>query len=355
MRKLVILAVAVVAGASIYHFRGPLAMALMEQVAERAMAGDVMAGLPDGLHLALCGAGAPLPDPKRSGPCVAVIAGQTLVVVDAGSHGGRNLQRMGLDTGRIEALFLTHFHSDHIDGLGELALLRWTSGSRSEPLPVHGPEGVEDIVGGFNAAYTRDFGYRTAHHGPAVAPPTGAGSRAVAFTLPFDGEGTAVYDGNGLTVTAFLVPHDPATPAVGYRFEYGGRSLLVSGDTVRSDNLAHFAAGVDLLVHEALTPHLVGIMNRAAGRLGRENVQRITHDILDYHTTPMEAAEIAAAAGAGHLLYYHILPPLLVPGLEAAFLDGVASVYTGPVTVGRDGTFVSMPRGSRDIRVSRRL
>jgi ribonuclease Z len=284
-----------------------------------------------------------------------VLAGSTLLVVDAGTDGARNLQRMGFTPGRIEAVLLTHFHSDHIDGLGELALLRWTTGSRKSPLPVYGPTGVDTVVDGFNAAYALDFGYRTAHHGPQIAPPEGAGSEPRAFDPPPSGTGVEVLHAGELTVTAFAVAHAPASPAVGYRFDYRGRSLVVSGDTRKSANLRRFAEDVDLLVHEALAPRLVGILNRAARHAGRDNVARIAEDILDYHTTPVEAAELAMAARARHLLYYHVLPPLRLPGLAASFLEGVATAYDGPVTVGRDGTFVSLPSGTGAIRVSERL
>ena len=355
MRKLAVVLVALPVLALVFVFRAELAMLIMARGADRAMAAEPLGNLDDGLHLALCGAGAPLPDRVRSGPCVVVMAGSTLAVVDAGSNGARNVQRMGFPPGRIEALFLTHFHSDHIDGLGELAMLRWTMGSHTTPLPVYGPTGLGSVVEGFNTAYAHDFRYRTAHHGSAVAPPDGAGSDAREFAPPSPGEGLEVWKRGGLTVTAFLVPHEPAAPAVGYRFDYAGRSLVVTGDTRRSETVAKFAAGVDLLVHEALAPRLVAILNRAARKAGRGNIERITHDILDYHTTPAEAAGIAAAAGVGHLLFYHIVPPLPVPGLEAAFLEGVASGFGGPVTLGRDGTMVSLPSGSGEIFVSQRL
>jgi ribonuclease Z len=248
-------------------------------------------------------------------------------------------------------VLLTHFHSDHIDGLGELATLRWAGGGHRTPLPVHGPTGVETVVAGFNTAYSLDFGYRTAHHGPRVAPPEGAGSAARAFTPPAPGETQLVLRADGLEIVAFAVDHGPVTPAVGYRFDYRGRSVLVSGDTAESSNLARFAEGVDLLVHEALAPHLVGMINEAARKAGRHNVAQIAHDILDYHASPTGVARIAAAAGARHLLFHHVLPPLPVPGLEAAFVDGVADLYDGPVTVGRDGTLVSLPAGTDRIEV----
>ena len=141
-RRFWVLVVLVLALFGLWSCRGPIALRVMERSLARSMAADPIAELPDGLHVLLCGAGGPLPDPVRSGPCVAVIAGKTMVVVDAGTGGARNLQRMGFVPGRVASVFLTHFHSDHIDGLGELAMLRWTGGTHTDPLPVHGPEGV---------------------------------------------------------------------------------------------------------------------------------------------------------------------------------------------------------------------
>jgi ribonuclease Z len=347
--------VAVLAAAAVlWAARAPIALRLMERVLARNMAADPLAALPDGLHLLLCGAGGPLPDPVRSGPCAAVVAGRTVVVVDAGTGGARNLQRFGVPAGLASAVFLTHFHSDHIDGLGELALLRWTGGAHAEPLLVVGPEGVEEVVAGFVRAYEQDARYRVAHHGAETVPPSGAGMTARAFAEPAPGEAPVVFEADGLRVTAFKVEHEPVSPAVGYRFDYGGRSLLVSGDTAKSANLEAQARGVDVLVHEALATQLVGRMNAAATAAGRANLAKITADIPSYHTTPVEAAEIAAAAGARHLLFHHVVPPLPLPGLDRVFLEGVSDAFGGGVTLGRDGTFVSLPKGSTDVEVSAR-
>lgn len=338
----------------LWSCRAPIALRVMERGLARNMAGDPIGELPDGLHVLLCGAGGPLPDPVRSGPCVAVIAGDTMVVVDAGTGGARNLQRTGFVPGRAAAAFLTHFHSDHIDGLGELALLRWTGGAHTEPLPVHGPDGVEEIVAGFTQAYRRDVGYRVAHHGEATVPPSGAGMRAVPFALPGEGEAPVVFSSGGLEVRAFLVDHSPVEPAVGYRFDYQGRSVVVSGDTARSANLEARAKDVDLLVHEALSPELVARIHEAAKAAGRTNLAKITADIPDYHTSPVDAARVAQGAGVAHLLYYHIVPPLLVPGLDRVFLAGVSDAFDGGVTLGRDGTLVSLPAGGSVVEVSER-
>jgi ribonuclease Z len=353
MRRLgIILAVLALVVAIAYGLRARIATRLMETAAERLLGADPLAELPDGLHLTLCGAGSPLPDPVRSGPCVGIIAGKHLFVVDAGAAAARNMAAMNLPVGQLEAVFLTHLHSDHIDGLGELGLQRWAGGNGSEPLPVYGPEGTDTVASGFNAAYRIDAGYRVAHHGPETVPPSGAGLRARPFRAPPPGSPVVVLEQDGLRVTAFRVDHDPVDPAVGYRFDYGERSIVVSGDTVKSPEIERMAKDVDLLVHEALAAHLVAILTEAAEKLGQTARAKITSDILDYHATPVDAAETAEAAGARHLLFYHIVPPLRVPGMEAAFVEGVADAYSGDFTVGRDGVRVSLPANSTAIQIS---
>jgi ribonuclease Z len=349
---LIVLGVLAAAIAVLVLIRGPLSLAIMRRVIERNIGNEFVAGLPDGLHVVLCGAGGPLPDPIRSGPCVAVVAGKTFFIVDAGSGAARSLGRMRMPPGEVDAVLLTHFHSDDIDGLGELSTLRWAGGAQREPLPVVGPTGVEDVVDGFNRAYGQDVAYRVAHHGEETVPPSGAGLRADVFMTPLPGRPVVVWEVDDVKVTAFAVDHEPVRPAVGYRFDYGGRSVVVSGDTKKSASLQSQAQGVDLLVHEALSERLVGAINAGAKAAGVANIVKITSDIPDHHTTPVEAAEIAEAAGVAHLLYYHVVPPMPLPGLEAVFLEGVDDAYSGAVTVGRDGSAVSLPAGSDAIEVS---
>jgi ribonuclease Z len=324
----------------------------MAKGAESAMGADSIAGLEDGLHVALCGAGGPLPDPKRSGPCVAVVAGQHLFVVDAGTNGLRNLLRMRYPVGKIEAVLLTHFHSDHMDGLGEMSTIRWVNGNNTQPLPVIGPEGVQEIVEGFDRAYTQDSFGRNAHHGDAVAPLSGFGMIAHPFPVPALGQLEAVYDKDNVRIQALVVDHGPVKPAVGYLFTYKDRSVLISGDTSKSPNVEKYAHGVDLLVHEALARNLVNVMHDTAEKLGNAGIAKITLDIQNYHATPVEAAEIARDAGVGHLLYYHIVPPLILPGMEAAWLEGVDDVYPD-YTLGVDGTTFSLPASSKEIILTR--
>jgi ribonuclease Z len=195
-----------------------------------------------------------------------------------------------------------------------------------------------------NEAYAIDSGYRTAHHGQEIMPPTGAGLAAREFTTPTtDGEGLVVLDDSGVRITAFRVDHAP-TDAVGYRIEYAGRSIVISGDTARSRSLALAANGADLLVHEAISPQLDRIMHDAAVERGRNNIGAIFEDILDYHTSPDDAGAVAAEAGVGALAITHLLPQTPIPGLTEVFARDARRTFDGPVYVMRDGDVISLPR-----------
>ncbi len=337
-----------------YAFRAPLAVALVQRIAARQLGIDALTELPDGLHVGLCGAGSPFPDEKRSGPCTLVVAGKRLFVFDAGAGSARNIGKMGFNHGRIEAIFLTHFHSDHIDGLGELMLQRWVSASNTAPVPVYGPAGVEAVVAGLMQAYAQDQHYRVAHHGEAVMPSSGTGGKALPFATEPTGRVVLLKDGD-LEIAAFSVDHAPVHPAVGYRITYKGRSVVLSGDTKKSAAVAREAIGVDLLVHEALSTPLMAMLGDAAAQAQRPKLKQLFADIVDYHSSPEQAAETAQAAKVGYLLLNHIAPPLPLPGLEKAFLGDAEKRYDGPIRVGADGDFVSLPGGVKQINASRRF
>ncbi|MFZ5668335.1 MAG: MBL fold metallo-hydrolase [Pseudomonadota bacterium] len=339
---------AAVALAAAWFVRDRLALDLFQRGVARAMTADVVGGLPDGLHVAVCGAGGPLPDGDRGGPCTAVIAGRRLFIVDAGEGAARTLGRMGIAAPRT-AVLLTHFHSDHIDGLGALALQRWAGQSAATPLPLYGPPGVERIAAGFNEAYAQDVGYRVAHHGEAVVPPSGAGLAARPFAFPEGGDRLVILDEDGLKITAFKVDHGPVDPAVGYRFDYAGRSVVISGDTAASAVLAREAAGVDLLVHDALAPNLVAIMREAALAAGQPNRARIFADIPGYHASPAQVADVAARKGVRAVLLTHIVPPIPMRPLAGPFLGEAPKIFRGPLWIARDGDLVSLPAGGEAV------
>ena len=341
-----------VLGLAVYAFQGPLGMTVMRTVAVERLSAKPMAGRPDGLYVGICGAGSPLPDEHRAAPCTLVIAGKRMFMIDAGAAAARNVNRMGFNPGELEALFLTHFHSDHIDGVGELQLQRWVGGTHSDPLPIYGPAGVEQVVDGLMQAYAQDKQYRVAHHGPKIVPPSGFGAVAHSFAAPPAGQHVVLIDEPDLQIVAFSVTHPPIHPAVGYRIRYKDRSVVFSGDTTKSPEVRREAEGVDLLVHEALAPKMVAVLAASSDAAGRHALAQIFRDIPGYHTTPEQAAETARDAHVGMLLLNHIVPALPIAALESTFLGAAPTIYQGRLRVGADGDVVAMPSGSKSITLT---
>ena len=296
------------------------------------------------LQVVLCGTGSPLPDPDRAAACTAVIAGGTFVLVDVGPGSWGQADLANLPLASLSAVLLTHFHSDHIGDLGEAITQSWIAG-RTQPLAVYGPPGVERIVAGLAEAYAFDVDYRVAHHGDAFMPRAAAGAIAHRLALPPQGssEAVPVFEQNGLRITAFRVDHAPVSEAVGYRFEYRGRSVVVSGDTRKSASLIANARGADLLIHEALQPKLTNRAADVARRLGRERVAKLASDIAGYHTSPREAAEAASEAGAKRLVLTHLVPAPTNALNQRLFLDGASEAFSGEITVGEDGMRFALP------------
>src|SRR5262249_40520142 len=188
------------------------------------------------LHLVLCGTGTPLPDPARAGACTAVIAGGELIIVDVGPGSWETVDLANLPTAGLSAILLTHFHSEHIGDLGEAGTQSWIPG-RTSPLVVTGAPGAAQVGGGVAQAHARDAAARRTHHGEGHMPAAAGRAISQEVAMP-DGDAAAlVFDRNGLRVTMFPVDHAPVVPAVGYRFDFGGRSVVVSGDTRRSANV----------------------------------------------------------------------------------------------------------------------
>jgi ribonuclease Z len=332
--------------------------ALFDRAASELAASSNTAPLADdALRVAVCGTSAPLPSTRRAKACVAVFAGGKYYVVDTGPESVENLMLWNVSLAQIGGVFLTHFHSDHIGDLGELQLQTWAAGRR-EPLPVYGGPGIEAVVAGFNDAYSHDQAYRTEHHGEAIMPSAAWGMTAHAVAL--EGEPTPAKNRTGialehedLRVTAIEVDHAPIEPAYAYRFDYKGRSVVITGDYKAHAPLAKAAAGADLLVSEALSRSMTASLETAARSSGRGQVETIMHDIQDYHISPEEAAAIANEAAVGLLVYYHLSPAPDNFLARRLFASGVNAVRSEGWTIAEDGSLYTLPLDSEVIDIGR--
>jgi ribonuclease Z len=274
-------------------------------------------------RVTLLGTGVPIPSPDRFGPGTLIEAGNQKLVIDAGRGITMRLFQLKIPIGKIECLFLTHFHSDHTSGLPDLWLTGWLEssfGTRRTPFHVIGPTGTKMLTSNLERAYAADIKIRIEDE---KLPPEGVAILAEEFTT--DG---VVYDKDGVRVIAFLVDHgDVIKPAYGYRIEYGGRSVVVSGDTRYNENVVKYGTGADLLIHEVATAR--------PALMAQAYIQRI----IAHHTTPREAGLVFSRTKPKLAAYTHLVLPASDTVLPATVADLIAetrTTYSGPLEIGED-------------------
>ncbi len=325
-----------------YVERGPILDRIITRQIDRTLNRVDNSLLTDGkIHVILCGTAAALPDKDRAGPCTAIIAGGQFWLVDVGPSSWRNVDQMNLPVSKLSGILITHFHSDHIGDLGEAITQSWIAG-RSTPLDIYGPQGINDIVGGFQQAFSHDKQYRVEHHGADYMPPAGDDAIAHALPTPKGVDTVPVFERDGLRISAFLVDHAPVDIALGYRFEYRGKVVVISGDTRKSASVIHNAQNADLLVHEALASKMTNRASARAKELGMSRIAKMAIDVHDYHATPVQAAEVAQEAQVKKLVLTHIFPPLANAVARHLFLEGTSDAYHGPLILGADGTRIDI-------------
>lgn len=277
---------------------------------------------PDEFRVTLLGTGSPAPTMRRFGPGVLVQAGGKTLLIDCGRGTTQRLRQAGLKLGQVDALFVTHLHSDHVVGIPDLWLTGWLEADyaqRKGPFVVYGPVGTRALMDGLTTAYGWDIQARIADQGLKL--------EAVRAQVTEFQQGV-VYDQGGVRVTAITVDHgELLNPAFGFRVDYGGRAVTVSGDTRFSENLLRQATGSDLVIHQvaAVRPELL------------ENP--VFKVILAHHTKPEEAGTLFSRVKPRLAVYYHFVllgMPGIPPVTERDVFEMTRKTYDGPLLIGED-------------------
>lgn len=264
----------------------------------------------DSLRVVLLGTGAgPLVSLQQYGASILVEAGGERFLFDCGRGATIRLTQAGIPVGTITRVFLTHLHSDHVVQLPDLLLAGWVAGRRAAPLEIWGPAGTREMMEHLQQAFAFDIHTRrdVDEHLP------GAGITVVSHDVQ---EGT-VFDERGVTVTAFLVDHGPVRPALGYRVDFRGHSVVLSGDTRVSENLIRHARGTDVLIHEVIDPDAI------RARPDRPSAE-VVAAIVAHHTTPEQAGDVFRRVAPRLAVYSH------APNSER-LLAQTRSTYAGPL------------------------
>jgi ribonuclease Z len=273
----------------------------------------------------LLGTGGPEPTAARFGPATLVQAGGLNLLFDAGRGVTVRLYQLGISSGKgIDAVFLTHYHSDHVAGLPDLWMTGYMFGpfgSRVKPMRLWGPSdgttvpsGVAKIAKGLAEAFSDDVSIR---HADEHIPPAAMQIEVHDFQAD-----RVVFDEAGVKVTAFAVNHgDLVKPSVGYRIDYDARSVTISGDTKFDENLIKHATGSDLLIHEVFA------MSAQLAKLPQ------LKPVADHHTSPEEAGMVFSRAKPKLAAYSHVI---LLETKVSELVARTQSTYEGPLEVGED-------------------
>ena len=273
------------------------------------------------MRLTLLGTGCPVVHTGRYGPAQVVSHGGRVVLIDCGSGVTQRLAAAGLTGRDVDALLLTHLHSDHLVDLFQLVISSWHQG-RDRPQRVIGPPGTRAFVDGLMALWRPELDQRIAHE---RRPSTVALEIEVEEIDPGDAP-EAVIALDGLSVAAFRVDHRPVRHAFGLVCEADGARLVISGDTRRCEALIEAARGADLLLHEVFIHRDMPIVASVRTAEGRARV-------AGYHTLSSEVGKIAAEADVAALMLTHFVPPACD---RDALLAEVAADFPGPVILGED-------------------
>jgi ribonuclease Z len=295
----------------------------------------------DRFALHFCGTGSPQHQADRSQSCLALLAGGRLFLFDAGPGSSQRLREANLPITRLEAVFLTHLHSDHVSGLGDVLQVSWTYGRRG-PVEVYGPPGSADLLDGFALVFQHDVEERRGKSG--LDGMTAGEIMGQAREIDLSPQsGRVVYERDGVVIRAFTVVHPSWEQAFGYSISHRGKTIVISGDTNVSQTLIAEAAGADLLIHEAYNARLFNRVGAALERHGGDVDPERLEQVAEAHTSTHDLARLAQEAGVGAVYVTHLIPSIPANRwAEAAFIEGMDRLYDGPITVARDGMQIEL-------------
>jgi ribonuclease Z len=275
------------------------------------------------IEITLLGTGSPIPDPNRAGAATLVRAGGKAFLFDAGRGVLMRMAAAGCAPPLLEAVLLTHLHSDHITDLNDVVTMRWVGSLVPSPLPIYGPVHTAEVVDAILAMLAPDIGYRIAHHEDMVEPPR---------PMVTECTGGEVYVDTDLDLRIVAAPtdHKPVEPTLGYRIEHGGHAVVIGGDGVPCAGLDELCAGADAYVQTVLRDDLVRQIP----------LQRFL-DTIDYHSSVRQAGETAQRAGVKTLVLTHQVPTP-APGSEDEWIALAAEVFDGEIVFGNDLTVVTV-------------
>jgi ribonuclease Z len=287
----------------------------------------------DRFEVVFLGTGSPLPSAERCGAGNVVVADDRQVLVDCGWGAARRLAPSGVRPAAIDTAVFTHMHTDHITDFPDFLFQRWIGGA-VHPLQVYGPEGTRDMVDGFLLAMRRDVGFRLAHHGDKLHP---AGITVDVTEVPASATPDQFVQLDGLCIESFEVDHFPVVPAFGYRFGFGGKTVVLSGDTAFCSSLLNAAQGADVLICEAMNAPMFQSRIAMARAAGMTREADLLDDVPSYHIDTHTIAQLARDAGVGEVVLSHIIPPISTEASQVAeFMRGMDDIYLGKITVAHD-------------------
>ena len=283
------------------------------------------------LELILLGTGSPIHQPHRFGNSQIIRGGDATVLVDVGWGATVRMYQSGVPPQGMDAVFITHLHSDHTTDFADLLVMRWVGGV-TKPLRVYGPEGTANMIAGYRQALEADTRFRFAHHGEQLAP---VGTECDVTEISAGINPVEVATVGDITVKAFEVDHRPVMPAFGFRLERGGKSIVISGDTNACPGLLNGAQGADIMVADSMNKAMMSALEENIRRSGNELQAGLLADAHTYHTDVKDAAEIAQKAGVKHLVLSHVMPAIVEEQIPQ-FTDGLDAIFTGKISVGHD-------------------